>query len=80
MRSLLKAYSLKDFLHDYKEHYARRDKIEGTGLFFVKSTAAIPSYVARTMFDNGIMYYDNILISIIQRDAPYGILAFLKMN
>ena len=30
------------------------------------------------MIDNGIMYKDNILVSIIQRDTPYGILGFFK--
>jgi K+ transporter len=30
------------------------------------------------MIENGIMYKDNILVSIIQRDTPYGVLGFFK--
>lgn len=78
MRGFLKSMPLRDFLKTYKELYPKVDKIDGTGLFFVRSTASIPSYVAQTMIDNGIMYKDNILVSIIQRDTPYGVLGFFK--
>ncbi len=78
MRGLLKSMPLRQFLTLYKELYAKADKIEGTGLFFVRATTSIPSYVAQTMFDNGIMYTDNILVSIIQRDNPFGVLGFFK--
>lgn len=78
MRGLLKSMPLRDFLTTYKTLYGTVDKIDGTGLFFVRSTASMPSYVAQTMIDNGIMYKDNILVSIIQRDTPYGILGFFK--
>ena len=78
MRGLLRSMPLRGFLESYKKLYATVDKIDGSGLFFVRSTASIPCYVAQTMIDNGIMYKDNILVSIIQRDTPYGILGFFK--
>jgi KUP system potassium uptake protein len=78
MRGLLKSMPLRQFLMLYKDLYAKVDKIEGTGLFFVRATTSIPSYVAQTMLDNGIMYTDNILVSIIQRDNPFGVLGFFK--
>jgi KUP system potassium uptake protein len=78
MRAHLKSMSLRDFLTTYKALYPKADKIDGSGLFFVRSTTSIPSYVAQTMIENGILYKDNILVSIIQRDTPYGVLGFFK--
>ena len=78
MRGFLRSMPLHDFLTTYKNLYATVDKIDGSGLFFVRNTASMPSYVAQTMIDNGIMYKDNILVSIIQRDTPYGVLGFFK--
>lgn len=78
MRVHLKYFSLRDFLQTFKNLYPTVNKIEGSGLFFVRSTSSIPSYVAQTMIENGIMYKDNILVSIIQRDTPFGVLGFFK--
>lgn len=78
MRAHLKSMSLRDFLATYRALYPEVNKIDGTALFFVRSTSSIPSYVAQTMIENGIIYKDNILVSIIQRDTPYGVLGFFK--
>lgn len=78
MRSLIKSIPLREFLRMYKNVYNEADKIEGTGVFFVPTVSSIPPYVAQTMIDNGILYKDNILVCVIQRDNPYGVLGFFK--
>ncbi|MEW6587367.1 MAG: potassium transporter Kup, partial [Nitrospirota bacterium] len=35
-------------------------------------------YITQTMYFHGIIYEDNILVSIIKRDDPYGITSFFK--
>lgn len=78
MRAHLKSFSLREFLQTFKNIYPTANKIEGSGLFFVRSASSIPGYVVQTMIENGIIYKDNILVSITQRDTPFGVLGFFK--
>ena len=34
--------------------------------------------LAQTMFKNNILYEDNILISVVTRDDPFGVIGFFK--
>ncbi len=64
---------LPRFLGKYRDFYADSVKIKGTALFFARSISEIPPYAAYTMFTNGIIYEDNIIVSIIKRDDPFGV-------
>jgi KUP system potassium uptake protein len=75
---MLKSMSQDRFLEKYNKVYKNTNKIEGTGLFFVKNVSAIPPYVMQIIFKNNILYNDNILISIITRDDPFGVIGFFK--
>ena len=44
----------------------------------MRDTQAISTYVKQVMFENGIVYEDNILVSVIQREDPFGIIGFFK--
>lgn len=78
MHKLVKAMPLPRFIDLYEQAYAKTTKIKGTGLYFVPDPVAIPSYLVQTMVDNNIMYVDNILVCVILRDTPYGVLGFFK--
>ena len=69
---------LEDFLLKFTRVYATSGKIKGTVLFLLKDVKEIPFYITRTMFFHGILYEDNIFLSIIKRDDPYGIIGFMK--
>ncbi len=69
---------LEDFLIKFSRVYATTEKIKGTVLFLLKDIKEIPFYITQTMFYHGIIYEDNILLSIIKRDDPYGIAGFQK--
>ena len=69
---------LDEFLHKFTRVYATTEKIKGTALFLVKDVKDMPFYVTQTMFFHGIIYEDNILVSIIKRDDPFGIAGFFK--
>jgi len=69
---------LEDFLHKFIRVYGTTERIKGTALFLIKDVKDIPFYVTQTMFFHGIIYEDNIFISIMKRDDPFGIIGFFK--
>lgn len=66
------------FLHSYNEVYQSLNKIKGTALFFARDTSRIPSYIVHTMFMNNIIYEDNIIVSIVTLDEPFGVKSHFK--
>ncbi len=66
------------FLHSYDEVYQSVNRIKGTALFFARTTKKIPAYIVHTMFMNNIVYEENILVSIITLNEPFGVKSFYK--
>lgn len=69
---------LDDFLIKFNRVYSTTEKIKGTSLYLLKDVKEIPFYITQTMFYHGIIYEDNIFLSIIKRDDPYGITGFFR--
>jgi KUP system potassium uptake protein len=69
---------LEDFLIKFNRVYETSEKIKGTVLFLIKDVKEIPFYITQTMFYHGIIYEDNIFVSVIKRDDPYGVIGFFK--
>ena len=61
------------FLVSYEELYRELTKIKGTALFFARDTKNVPPYVVHTIFRNNILYEDNILVTIVTREDPFGV-------
>jgi KUP system potassium uptake protein len=61
------------FLLSYNQLYKAMNKNNGTALFFSRDAKEIPPYIVHTMFKNGIIFEDNILVSIVKRDEAFGI-------
>ncbi len=74
----LRSIPLDQFLSTYLRLIMDVKPLPGTALFFVKNVHAIEPYVTQTMFDNSIIYDDNIIITVTTRDDPYGVVAFFK--
>jgi len=74
----LKPLPLQDFLAGFAELCPPANRIRGTALFFARDPRWIPPYVVQTMFHNGIVYSENIIVSIIRRDDPFGVTGFFK--
>ncbi|MDH4163249.1 MAG: KUP/HAK/KT family potassium transporter [Nitrospirota bacterium] len=66
------------FLLSYGQIYAGAPRIRGTALFFAKDTREMPPYLVHAMFKNGIVYEDNIIVSIVRREDPFGVTGFFK--
>jgi KUP system potassium uptake protein len=54
------------------------NKIKGTALFFSRDPRKIPAYIVHTMFMNNIIYEDNIIVSIVTLDEPFGVKSHFK--
>jgi KUP system potassium uptake protein len=66
------------FLVSYNQLYQELNKIKGAALFFARDVKKIPSYIVHTMFMNNIIYEDNIIVSIVTTDEPFGVNGFFK--
>ncbi len=74
----LNAICLEEFLARYILAYKNMSKLKGTALFFLKDPNEIPPFIIRSMFVNGILYDDNIFVTLIKRDDPFGVTGFFK--
>jgi KUP system potassium uptake protein len=70
---LMKPTKFDYFLEKYNQVYATENKISGTALFFSRDITRIPQYISHIMFKNNIIYENNIFISIVKHDDPFGV-------
>ncbi|OGP24179.1 MAG: potassium transporter Kup [Deltaproteobacteria bacterium GWB2_55_19] len=68
----LRPLNLDAFLISYNQIYKALPKIRGMALFFAKDANDIAPYIVHTMFKNNIIYEDNVIVSIVRSDEPFG--------
>src|SRR5512136_603458 len=73
LASALQPVPLDTFLPKFNEIYHSVNRISGTALFFARDFRQLPQYIPRIMFTNNIVYDDNIIISIIRTEQPFGL-------
>ncbi|ABS55883.1 K+ potassium transporter [Methanoregula boonei 6A8] len=73
LASSLKPVPIEDFLPEFNKVYASVNKISGSALYFARDFRRLPQYIPRTMFVNNIVYEENIVISIIRTEQPFGV-------
>jgi KUP system potassium uptake protein len=64
---------LEEFLPKFNAVYCSVNRISGSALFFARDFRKLPQYIQRIMFTNNIIYDDNIIISIIRTEQPFGV-------
>ncbi|MBW7956595.1 MAG: KUP/HAK/KT family potassium transporter [Deltaproteobacteria bacterium] len=69
----MRPLNLEAFLIGYNQIYKALPKISGTALFFAKESKVIAPYIVHTIFKNNIIYEDNILVSLIRTEKPFGV-------
>lgn len=70
---LMKPSKFENFIEKYNKVYSSENKIRGTALFFSRDINRIPQYISHVMFRNNIIYENNIFVSIIKSDSPFGV-------
>jgi KUP system potassium uptake protein len=73
LASAMQPVPLNDFLEQYKEVYKSINRISGSALFLARDFRRLPPYIPRIMFTNNIIYDDNIIVSIIRTEQPFGV-------
>jgi KUP system potassium uptake protein len=73
LASAMQPVPLNDFLEQYNEVYKSINRISGSALFLARDFRRLPPYIPRIMFTNNIMYDDNIIVSIIRTEQPFGV-------
>jgi KUP system potassium uptake protein len=73
LATALQPVPIDDFLNQYNSVYNSINRISGSALFFARDFRRMPQYIPRTMFTNNIIYDDNIIVSIIRTEQPFGI-------
>jgi KUP system potassium uptake protein len=74
----LKPLGLPEFLEKYRVAYSSMNRIRGTALFFARDLNKMPPYIAHTMFTNNIIYEENVIVSVVTREEPFGVNGFYK--
>ncbi len=74
----LKPVSLQSFLERYTELYKHTGKLTGSALFFARTVESVTPYIVRTILTQGIVYEDNIIVSMVRRDDPFGVIGFFR--
>lgn len=74
----LSPISKREFLVEYNKQYSNVVHIKGSALFFARKISdAIPAYITKTMFKNGILYDRNIIVTLKYSNEPMGITSTL---
>lgn len=73
IHEVLRPMNINDFLEKYKYLYATENKISGAALFFARDITRVPQYISHIMFKNNIVYENNIFISIVRLETPFGV-------
>ena len=76
--STMKPMDKREFLERFEWAYKNMSRIRGTALFFARGIEKVPPYIINTMFLNNIIYEDNVIVSIIRRDDPFGVTGYIK--
>jgi KUP system potassium uptake protein len=73
LANALSPLPLDEFLPKFTQTYTTVNRISGSALFFARDFRKLPQYIPRIMFTNNIVYDDNIIISIIRTEQPFGV-------
>jgi len=76
--NVLQPLPIDVFLPSYNQIYKAMSRIKGTALFFAKDAKEVPPYIVHTIIKNNILYEDNIIVSIVKREDPFGTTGFFK--
>ncbi len=73
MHKSFRSLPIDTFIESYNQIYGLGRNIKGTALFFSKNLREIPPYMVHCIIRGNIIYEQNILVSIVTTDNPYGI-------
>jgi len=66
----------ENFIENFNKIYPKKCHIKGSAVFLVRSIERIPPYIVETMIKHGIVYEENIFLSLKKLDRPFGIRSY----
>lgn len=72
LNSTDRATPLPEFLAQYTGH-SGLPRIPGTAVFTTPRSDMVPPYLPASMFEHGIIYEKNVLVSVVILDEPRGL-------
>lgn len=73
LRTSMKQIPLAHFTERFLISSPKIAHIKGTALFLSKTRDPIPAYIATTMFNNNIIYEDNIIVKVNTQKTAFGL-------
>lgn len=61
------------YLESFNQLYSKGNLISGTAAYFAKDLDMIPPYMVHSTIRGNIIYENNVLISVITMDKPFGV-------
>ncbi|MFA5254341.1 MAG: KUP/HAK/KT family potassium transporter [Methanoregula sp.] len=80
LHEMLKPVPLDEFIKKYTVTYETLPRIHGTALYFTGDVCQVSPYIPQIFFQNEILYENNIFVSVIIRDEPFGIATDFDTN
>jgi len=80
LHEMLKPVPLDDFITKYTAAYTTLPKIHGTALYFTGEVSKVSPYIPQIFFQNEILYENNIFVSIVIQDKPFGVTTEFDTN
>ncbi|MBI5739343.1 MAG: KUP/HAK/KT family potassium transporter [Nitrospirae bacterium] len=68
----------EEFIRKFNETYTSDPKLKGSALYLIRDIKRVPAFITQTMFLHGIIYEDNIFLSVTVRSDPYGVVGYYK--
>jgi len=80
LHEMLRPIPLDEFIKKYTDTYHTCPKIRGTALYFTGDVSNVSPYIPQIFFQNEIIYENNIFVSVIIRDEPFGVATEFDTN
>lgn len=75
-----KFMDLNKFIENFSKIYSTRCKIKGCAVFLIRNPERVPPYIVETVIKHGIIYEDNIFLSLEKADKPFGIESYFAKD
>lgn len=75
-----KFIDLNKFIENFSKIYSTRCKIKGCAVFLIRNPERVPPYIVETVIKHGIIYEDNIFLSLEKADKPFGIESYFAKD
>lgn len=75
---MVKFIPMSAFIEKFNKLAGKIHRIKGTALYLSNSAEKVPGYILTTMFTNGIIYEDNVIVKVETMKTAFGLTTHYK--